>query len=113
MEENNQGEQMNKILKNSSTGEERPLIKCGVPLCGEIIHLGDTMGYDSNYDVFCESCSDDMFVKRGTIDDAWISGDDGWEEIGDIHKAHAADRDDRLYHEQQDIIAMENAKEIK
>jgi hypothetical protein len=81
MEENNQGEQMNKILKNSSTGEERPLIKCGVPLCGEIIHIGDTMGYDSNYDVFCEGCSDDMFVKRGTIDDAWISGDDGWEEI--------------------------------
>ena len=70
-----------KILKNSSTGEERPLIRCNVPLCDEIIHIGDTMGYDKNYDVFCEDCSSDLFVRRGTIDDDWISGDFGWEEI--------------------------------
>ena len=70
-----------KILKNSNTGEERPLIRCNVPLCDEIIHIGDTMGYDSNYDVFCKDCSSDFFVKKGTIDDDWISGDFGWEEI--------------------------------
>ena len=70
-----------KILKNKYTNEERPLIKCNVPLCDEIIHIGDTMGYDKNYDVFCNDCSDDMYVKRGIIDNDWISGDDGWEEI--------------------------------
>ena len=70
-----------KILKNRDTGEERPLIRCNVPLCDEIIHIGDTMGYDKNYDVFCEDCSSDLFVRRGTIDDDWISGDFGWEEI--------------------------------
>ena len=70
-----------KILKNKNTGEEIPLIKCGVSLCDEVIHIGDTMGYDTNYDVFCAECSVDMFVKRGTIDDDWISGDGVWEEI--------------------------------
>ena len=97
-----------KILKNKNTGEERPLIRCGVPRCKKVIHIGDTMGYDKNYDVYCNECSFDLFVKRGSIDDDWISGDEGWEEIED-----PADRDDRHYHEEQDHIAMEKAKENK
>tara|TARA_R100000656_G_scaffold123134_1_gene99347 strand:- start:95 stop:331 length:237 start_codon:yes stop_codon:yes gene_type:complete len=70
-----------KILKNSTTGEQRPLIKCGIALCDKVIHIGDDMGYDKNYDVFCKCCSNDMFVKRGTIDNDWISGDGEWEEV--------------------------------
>ena len=70
-----------KILRNKHTSELRPLIRCGISDCFKVIHIGDNMGYDKNYDVFCESCSDDLFVKRGTIDDDWISGDTGWEEI--------------------------------
>ena len=70
-----------KILKNSTTGEERPLIRCGMSLCDGVIHIGDEMGYDKNYDVFCSECSDDLFVARGTVDDDWISGDTGWEEV--------------------------------
>ena len=70
-----------KMLKNQNTGEERPLYRCGISKCDTIIHLGDSMGYDKNYDVFCNDCSDDMYVKRGIIDNDWISGDDGWEEI--------------------------------
>jgi hypothetical protein len=70
-----------KILKNKTTGEERPLIRCGITYCNQVIHIGDSMGYDKNYDVFCESCSDDLFVSRGQIDDDWISGDNGWEEV--------------------------------
>ena len=93
------------ILKNQNTGEERPLIRCGITACNKVIHIGDEMGYDKNYDVFCESCSNDLFVARGQIDDDWISGDEGWEEIED-----PADRDDRHYHEEQDHIAMEKAK---
>ena len=70
-----------KILKNKNTGEERPLIRCGVPRCNKVIHIGDTMGYDKNYDVYCNECSFDLFVMRGSIDDDWISGDIGWEEV--------------------------------
>ena len=97
-----------KILKNKNTGEERPLIRCGITRCDKVIHIGDAMGYNKNYDVFCEDCSNDLFVARGQIDNDWISGDSGWEEIED-----PADRDDRLYHEGVDIEAMKKAKENK
>ena len=70
-----------RMLKNKNTGEERPLIRCGITRCNQVVHLGEEMGYDKNYDVFCEGCSDDMFVARGEIDDDWISGDIGWAEI--------------------------------
>ena len=70
-----------KILKNQNTGEERPLYKCGISKCDTVIHLGDSMGYDKNYDVYCESCSDDLFVARGQIDDDWINGECGWDEV--------------------------------
>jgi len=70
-----------KILKNSTTGEERPLIRCGITRCNKVIHIGDEMGYNKNYDVFCKDCSNDLFVTRGEVDDDWISGDIGWEEI--------------------------------
>ena len=72
-----------KILKNKTTGEKRPLIRCGITFCNQVIHLGDSMGYDKNYDVFCGDCSDSLFVARGVIDDDWISGDDFWEECND------------------------------
>lgn len=70
---------MNIILKNKHTSEERPLIKCNA--CYEVLHIGDTIGHNDNYDVFCVDCSEDRYVRRGIIDDDWISGDDGWEEI--------------------------------
>ena len=70
-----------RMLKNKNTGEERPLIRCGITRCNKVIHIGDSMGFDKNYDVFCKDCSDDLFVARGEIDDDWISGDTGWEEI--------------------------------
>ena len=92
------------ILKNQNTGEERPLIRCGMAACNKVIHIGDTMGYDKNYDVFCKECSNNLFVARGEINDDWISGDEGWEEI-----EHPADRDDRLYHEGVDIEAVDRA----
>ena len=76
------------ILRNSNTGEERPLIRCGLTGCSRVIHLGEEMGYDKNYDVFCKSCSANLFVASGQIDDDWISGDEGWEEVekGEIKK---------------------------
>ena len=70
-----------KMLKNKNTGEERPLIRCGITRCDKVIHIGDAMGYNKNYDVFCEECSGDLFVARGEANDDWISGDPGWEEV--------------------------------
>ena len=40
---------MNIILKNKHTSEERPLIKCNA--CYEVLHIGDTIGHNDNYDV--------------------------------------------------------------
>ena len=70
-----------KMLKNKNTGEKRPLIRCQIHKCNKIIHIGDKMGYDDNYNVYCLDCSYDMFNARGQVDDDWISGDIGWEEI--------------------------------
>ena len=72
------------ILKNSETGEERPMVRCGMIACNRVIHLGEDILYDSNYDVYCDDCEDECgFVQRGTLDDDWISGDCGWEEVED------------------------------
>ena len=72
------------ILKNETTGEIRPMVKCGMSACNRVIHLGESISYNSNYDVYCDDCEDDCgFVQRATLDDDWISGDCGWEEIED------------------------------
>ena len=70
------------ILKNETTGEIRPMVRCGMSACNRVIRLGESISYNSNYDVYCDDCEDDCgFVQRATLDDDWISGDCGWEEV--------------------------------
>ena len=36
------------ILKNETTGEIRPMVRCGMSACNRVIHLGESISYNSN-----------------------------------------------------------------
>ena len=58
----------------------------------------------------CHICTDDGYkVNR----EGYTLCKQHYEEVGNVFIEDPADRDDRLYHEEQDHIAMEKAKENK
>ena len=69
-------------------------------------------------DVVCDawvswSDKEQNYVIHTIHDEWWCRDCQAYVEIEEIYEEDPADRDDRLYHEEQDHIAMEKAKENK